>query len=165
MSSIYITFFTLILIGLLCSYIAQSRNRNATVWFIIGFCTGLLGVTILFLLPNRANRQLKAAPVLNSDMADPAPINPEENIEPTPLPEEKVTNEPPKPLDDKTAQELYYYYIDKDSESVGPINFTALKKALQDQIIALTTPIWYEQLNDWATLNDLPELKEILGKE
>ena len=36
-----------------CAYIADKKNRNKAVWFIIGLLTGVLGLIVILILKKR----------------------------------------------------------------------------------------------------------------
>ena len=53
------------------------------------------------------------------------------------------------------------FYIHNGTEQQGPFTIEELKL----QNVDLSTPIWYEGLNDWSTIGEIEELKKMLLHE
>jgi hypothetical protein len=49
----------LLILGIVCAVIADSKGRSAIAWFFIGFLAGLIGLIILLVLPNLKEAEQK----------------------------------------------------------------------------------------------------------
>lgn len=129
------------LIGYLCSRIAQNRGRNPMLWFILGAILGLIAVIVLYILPSRV--------VVASAGAIPENKVSDEDV--SYIPPEDVASRPPEAL---------WYYLDKENNQFGPMSFNALQSAWNSDEINAATYVWNEKMEDWKTLEELPETLE-----
>jgi Short C-terminal domain len=65
-----IYFVAAILGGIVCAFLATSQNRNPFGWFVIGFLLPLVGVILLFVLPDPASAGLAAPAAQPSTYVD-----------------------------------------------------------------------------------------------
>jgi hypothetical protein len=131
------------LIGYLCSRIAQNRGRNPMIWFALGAILGLLAVIALYILPQKV-------------AVAPAGIVPENKVR-----EEEISYTPPEDVATGPPEALWYY-LDKENNQYGPMSFYALKSAWNSDEIDATAYVWNENMEDWKTLEELPETLEII---
>ncbi len=130
------------LLGYLCSKIALKRGRNPIVWFALGAILGLLAVIALYMLPKKAMVLPAAgAPITSQTM------------------EKEVTNGSADDIN-RRPPELLWYYLDKEDKQYGPMSFYALQKAWDDDQIIGSTYVWNEEMDNWKTLENLPDLLE-----
>ena len=55
-----------------------------------------------------------------------------------------------------TSNKIYYLY--NGTKQLGPFNI----EELMNQNIDLNTPVWFEGMNDWSTIGEIDELKNLL---
>lgn len=125
------TIFFLIAVGAICSRYAKQRGRNPVGWFFIGLAMGLLGILLLFILPQKSALATTAGTTINID-------------------------EPPvqkKPAPPKTPS--YWYYLGSNKTQVGPISKEELQKDLSEGKLSEKTLVWNETLEDWVPYRDL----------
>lgn len=133
---------TSILMGFFCAKTANARGRNPNLWFLLGASLGLLAMLFLFVLPPKP---LTAPSIQEAPNKGRPP--------PSFIPAEDVGSAPPKPL---------WYYLDKEEKQCGPMSFHALREAWEAEEISTNTYLWNETMNDWQTLESLPETLEEL---
>lgn len=124
-----------LIFGGVSSYCAKDRGRDPFTWFFIGVLLGIFGLLLLFLLPSLATNQA---------------VN-EENNEAAPFVEEK--RETPYRL--KT-----WFYLNVSHDQIGPLSFPQLKNAGKAGRIDATTLVWCEEMPEWKSLAELPELRD-----
>ncbi len=113
-------------LGSISAYLANRRGRNPYSWFTIGFVFGLLGVLALFILP------LPRKKILQPAAAKPTP----------------------QPYIDGPS-DRFWYYLDENRSSQGPISHNALTQAWQSGSIRSNTFVWHEDLSTWKPLQEL----------
>ena len=113
------------------------------IWFVLGAILGLIAIITLYILPPKA--------IVAPAAGDPLVLQSMEKEMMT-GPADDINSRPP---------ELLWYYLDKEDKQYGPMSFYALQSAWdEDQIIA-STYVWNEEMDNWKTLENLPDL---LGK-
>lgn len=133
---IFIVIISWLLFGGASSYFASQRGRDPFSWFIIGMLLGILGLLLLFLLPS---------------------INQEESVD---LKESKEKES--FDLDDNSYLLKAWYYLDDQSQQIGPNSFNQMKAAERLGKLHPETLVWCEGMEDWTALSGLPEISEAL---
>lgn len=118
-----------VLFGLACAYYAKERGRKPMHWFFIGLFLGIIGLILLFILPSLKNIQKK---ILTAAAV------------------------PPPSIPDK-LQKLWYY-LDGNNEQFGPMSFTALKRAKDEEKISSQSYVWNEEMDNWKKYEEAIEL-------
>ena len=113
-------------IGSISGYLASRKGRNPYAWFAIGFIFGLLGVLALFIISAPGKKSSK-----------------------TP-----VAKPTPRPFIDGPI-DRFWYYLDEERISQGPMSHNALTQAWQNGSIGSSTFVWHEDLNTWMPLQEL----------
>ncbi|QVL58165.1 MAG: DUF4339 domain-containing protein [Simkaniaceae bacterium] len=113
------------------------------IWFALGAILGLLAVIALYILPQKV-------------AVAPAGIVPENKVR-----EEEISYTPPEDVATRPPEALWYY-LDKENNQYGPMSFYALKSAWNSDEIDATAYVWNENMEDWKTLEELPETLEII---
>ena len=142
--NIMYTFFSIVLwliLGTICSRVARHRGRNPTLWFFLGVVLGVIGLLILYIMPSK-KAAVATAPATAS-------IRNEEPIEIS------VSPTDPAPPAEST---ILWYYLDNENKQYGPMSFTALQGAWDDDQITSSTYVWNEKMENWQTLEELPDL-------
>ena len=135
-------------VGLLTAYLADKRGRNAFAWFGLGFLFGLLALVVLYLIPS-----LATAKAADGEGSHTASSNPET------LAGEIVEEEPPAYI------KFQWYYLDKQRKQQGPVPFRDLLKLWNDREVGSATLVWYEELEDWKRIRELPGLQTVIIEE
>ena len=124
-----LTLFFWLFFGGISAYYAIQRGRNPYTWFLVGLFLGIIGLALLFILPNQ-----KTAP---QETAAPAPIK-----DPVPSPQ----------------SQKFWYYLDADNQQFGPMSHTALENALKEGKVTLTTFVWNEEMDGWKPYAEVQPL-------
>ncbi|MBI5346205.1 MAG: DUF4339 domain-containing protein [Chlamydiae bacterium] len=123
--------------GIISAYMAHKKQKNLFLWFAIGLFFGIFGIAYLYFLIKKEALQEKTKPIL-----------------PPPKKEVKPTEE----------DLVFWYYLDKEDKSTGPISFTALMKELKIGNITNTTYVWNENLTSWRALNEVSKSENLSQK-
>lgn len=116
--------------GSISAWLASRKGRNPYAWFTAGFIFGLLGVLALFILPQPRRKNLRTE--------QPAPA--------------------PQPFIDGPS-DRFWYYLDDNRASQGPMSHNALTQAWQKGSIGSSTFVWHEDLSTWKPLQELIKYK------
>ncbi|MDN3508826.1 MAG: DUF4339 domain-containing protein [Candidatus Neptunochlamydia sp.] len=111
------------------------------IWFALGALLGLIAIIVLYVLPPKG--ATAPARVLSGKQK-------QDNTPPY-LPSEDVATRPPEAL---------WYYLDKENNQYGPMSFNALKSAWNHKEIDPCTYVWNENMEEWKTLENLPDALE-----
>lgn len=114
-----------LIIGGWTSYLAKFRGRDPRIWFLLGFCFGLLGLVALLVMPDLSKNQ-----------------EGEEELE--------ITVEPIIP----DAVEKQWFYLDADEQQKGPVDYEFLKLLFEDKKISSTSFVWSEGMEEWKTIEE-----------
>lgn len=123
-------------LGWISSRMALRRGRNPALWFFLGVILGVIAVAILYFLPSKQT----LAPVAGREIA-PSTI--------AVSPSEDISTKPPEKL---------WYYLDKEKNQHGPMSVYALQEAWDNDLITASTFLWNEDMENWARLENLPDL-------
>lgn len=119
--------------GATAAYYAQLKGRDPISWFVIGMLLGLVGLLILFFLPQ---------------------------IEQKVMPEDSLP-EPQVPLQGGGLQESVrfkeWFYLDQAHTQQGPISFLALERLIDQGELLGTSLIWSEGMEGWRPVETIPE--------
>lgn len=137
------TFFSVLLwliIGAICSRTAKQRGRSPSLWFFLGILLGVIGLIILYILPPKKI-------VLATAPSSP-PLSP------------PLIEDTPSLARTESAPEttILWYYLDEGNKQFGPMSFHALQTAWDEDQITSTTYVWNEQMENWKTLGEIPDL-------
>jgi GYF domain 2 len=105
--------------GAIASYYAKRKGRNPYLWFAIGCFFGIFGIIAVFFLKAPSKKTLPSA------------------------------EEPPLAPSLKSLPRRSWYYLDENTQQIGPITTTALEEAWEEGKILLTTYVWHEGMEDW----------------
>lgn len=133
------------LLGGICAYVAKQRNRNPIGWFFLGALLGVIGLIILYILPSKAK-------------AIETPSTAPQAAVPTPEITADIPPSPPETSSAPSGTRKLWYYLDEDNNQYGPMSFPALREAWLDDKIANSTYLWNEDMEEWKSLEDLPEI-------
>ena len=114
------------------------------IWFALGAILGLIAVIVLYILPPK---------VATAPAGGILPGKQKQAKSPSYIPCEDVTTRPPEAL---------WYYLDKENNQYGPMSFNTLKSAWNCEEIDPSTYVWNENMEEWQTLEDLPDTLETI---
>jgi hypothetical protein len=168
--------------GLICAAIANSRGRSAVGWFFIGFFFCFAPV-LLLVLPDlkvqeeqqkklhRENRRLREQLKKDRSVADARHASAAERL--TAHDRALGLDTAPPPLDgpeqDQPLQLLpadlvgaQWYFLDQEREQQGPIALEDLAGHLHQGAIDGSTLVWTRSFDEWMALADVPGLEDEL---
>lgn len=125
----------LLLIGSITAHYAVQRGRSPVYWFTLGALFGIMGLLLLFLLPDLANQKDKKTNIVQSSV------------------QSHIAND---------YKGKKWYYLDDAHAQQGPMDFERLIPAWNDQLISSKTFVWSEGMSDWKTIEELHQFKEAL---
>ncbi|MCH9631006.1 MAG: hypothetical protein S4CHLAM37_10180 [Chlamydiia bacterium] len=132
-----------VLMGLVTAFFARDRrNRDFSIWFILGFMFGLLAFVPLLFLPKlekkkKEEEKPKEEPIITVDLTPKLPM-----------------------------REQLWYFLDEKQTQVGPVSFEGLRKHFLTGSVGTTSYVWNAMMKDWETLQELPEyLNEITSED
>lgn len=147
--SILVGFILLLVVAGFTSYYAEKKGRNPVVWFVISLLFGVLAPLVLFMLPQVSKEE-----------------QPSPSVYPTP-----IENSPPQPpaLDankklNGQVEDKLWYYLDTEHQQYGPVSIIGLQELWNTGKLDLNSYVWAEEMKTWELVDNLPELKEALGK-
>ncbi len=120
-----------IFLGFLTAYLAGRKNKNPQIWFWVGLTLGLLGILLLYLIPEKVVKKPKAAP-----------------LKPVELPP------PPQP---QSEQEWHYYNNEK--LRCGPIGRKELIELIEKKQLQAGSYVWTPGLEDWKKVQEIGDLQ------
>lgn len=136
-----LSFIIFLLLGSLTAYLAQQRGRDPYLWFAVGGLFGLLGLLVLFLLPqidkNAETETKQTVPDKDIILVEPLP-------------------------DPLNAQ---WYYLDEKNQQQGPIGIRALKQKWLEEGIDMETLVWCEGMEYWKRISQIESLENRLSSE
>ncbi|PCI95692.1 hypothetical protein COB11_01540 [Candidatus Aerophobetes bacterium] len=131
-----------VLMGLVTAFFARNRrNRDFSIWFILGFMFGLLAFVPLLFLPKLKKKKKENAskeePIITVDLTPKLPM-----------------------------REQLWYFLDEKQTQVGPVSFEGLRKHFLTGTVGTTSYVWNAMMKDWEPLQALPEyLNEITSED
>jgi GYF domain 2 len=126
-----------LMIGSATAYFANQRGRDPWKWFMIGMLLGVLGLLLLFLLPNAKEGKLPPA-VEESEYS--------------------IVELEPEPSSKTAFDNQDWYYYDHKKERQGPILSENLKALWKQGEVDEETFLWCEGMTEWKKLETLPDL-------
>lgn len=135
-----------LLLGWVTSYYAQQRGRDPLIWFLVGMFLGLIGLLLLFILPSVTNDKEKENSSLDEQDELKEGISQTIEIQP-----EFIQKQPEYAISQ-------WYYLDKERQQQGPVEFEELKKIWVDHQIDFLTYVWHEGMENWKKIEELPDL-------
>ena len=148
------SFLTMVLFWIACgalsAYLAKQRNRNPIIWFSMGLLFSLFGLLCLLLLPSK---KAPSQPVIVAKNASPPDIKHIHNE--AAAFSDGPPFQPPQTLRISRDTTMDWYFIDHNSNVVGPTKLADLRKALLSQKLDNQTYIWCEEFPDWTQIKNL----------
>ncbi|MAD34954.1 MAG: hypothetical protein CMJ88_14535 [Planctomycetes bacterium] len=161
---VLITIVSKAIFGVICAIIAQSRGRNATGWFFIGFALDCIGMILVLSLPDLKieeerdrrrtleQRKLREQIAKERQVADSRHSNIERRLN---VHDEALgldTSTPPAlptagPMP-QISNETQWFYA-RDNERQGPVSTKTLQHLLLTSAIDDDTLVWSEGMPDW----------------
>ena len=136
-AQLFLTVLLWLIIGGATAYYAKQRGRDPLLWFMIGMLLGLLGLLLLFLLPN----------------VNPEAVAKEKESEGPAAPPQKT---PPELPHDYFIKEWYYY--DSEHNRQGPVRYEALKSLWQNGSLKEDSFVWSDGMEEWKKIAQVPTL-------
>lgn len=129
--SLFISIALWLIIGAISAYYAQLRGRDPISWFVIGMLLGLIGLLILFFLPQLEQK-----------------VVPEE--------ESLILKEPQKSPNYRLNS---WFYLDSTHTQQGPISYLTLEKLLDQGELTGSSLVWSEGMEGWRPIETLPDFQ------
>ncbi|NGX31716.1 MAG: hypothetical protein K940chlam8_01092 [Chlamydiae bacterium] len=147
---LYLVFLLLVslLFALLIQQAAKLRGRSPRLWFVLGICFGLLALVALYLLPQKSIKEEKVIPVAVNNQA---------------MPEEPKENDPSFIETPKNNDASYWYFINQDKKTIGPMSFEHLCQEYFEGKLQQRTYIWADHMTDWERLESMSRLSAELA--
>lgn len=132
--------------GSLCSNLAKQKNRSSTIWFVVGFLTGIFGVMAIFILPVRkVLPETKLATVGAKEWGS--------------VEEKEKDN---TPMIRYTLEKSRWYWLDSQHVQQNEISFVELKEMWKENKLGKETFIWQKGMKEWKKIKDTKLLLELL---
>lgn len=144
MDKIFICLMLWLLMGSLNAYYAHLRGRDPIAWFMLGVPLGLLGLIILFFLPNGQ-----------------VPKHFDESHFPETTPRSEI-NDVNAPNSEALTKE--WYYIDNQQQRQGPISLKDLQFHFFQKDLSYRSLVWSEGMDQWEKVEDIPQLKSLASE-
>lgn len=167
MQSIYPIAFIWILVGLMTAYLAKNRGRSPFIWFFVGLFLGLLGLAMLFIFPNKEQKQSSRKAVTNGSGF-------QEAHQEAALPSEDNSGSSSFNRSQQNLKRIpgslsiKWYFIDSSSpqhEVLGPMNITEMRKSIHEKRLDENVYIWCEHFEDWAQVSEFSNRSILLDKD
>lgn len=142
----FLMVFIWILFGALNAWYANYKGRDPFIWFFLGILLGIVGLVILYFLPD-----LSANTAVNNDHPEPSPDKPMVELLPA----------TPKILQPEQKE---WYYLDRKNNQQGPVGIAAMTEEWHKGEIDQETYVWCESLDQWYRIKELPNLLNELYK-
>lgn len=136
----------LLLIGSITAHFAAKRGRSPINWFLIGALLGIMGLLLLFLLPNLATgKSLEKSSAAQTTANQPMSFD-----QPNTVSEYKRKK---------------WFYLDNTHAQQGPVDFEKLMPAWKNKEISGQTFVWSEGMADWKKIEELQQFQSAILKE
>lgn len=119
-----------ILMAFACYHQAKKLGREPFIWGILGFLFGIFPLLFLYFTRKKAPEAPKKA-----------------NTPPEVIPLSL-------PFDSK-----YWYYLDPQHQSQGPMDFLRLKDAWKSQVVQGQSYVWYDKMSEWKKVDEVDSLR------
>lgn len=129
--TLFISIALWLIIGATSAYYAQLRGRDPISWFVIGMLLGVIGLLILFFLP-----QLEQKVVPEDTLLEPLPVAPV----------------------GQSIRFKEWFYLDPHHVQQGPISFLALERLIDQGYLKHSSLIWSEGMEGWSPVESIPDL-------
>ena len=126
------------LMGTLCSYLARQRGRDPAIWFFLGMLLGILGVIVLFILPDLSKTE---KPVQEEQEA----LYSESQISPE-------------------IRFPQWFYLDKEKKAQGPFSFEQFSNLWKEGVFNEEAYVWKEGMAKWEKVSQIPLLLGTLDR-
>jgi hypothetical protein len=126
-----------LIMGAIAAYIARRRGKNPYLWFGIGMLLGILGLFLIFFIPNKKR-----------------PSQTQDSLAKEPIVTLDIT-----PTVSASSKEKLWYYLSKSNEQFGPMSFDFLKKAFFEGKIKASTYVWNEELDNWKMFENIFDIR------
>lgn len=172
-----------VIFSIVCLLLAQARGRSAVGWAIGGFFFGCFALILILVLPDlkamdgrenrlrKQNRRLRERQQSDRRTADDRYDEQNKRLRAHDLtlgmdtqppsiasgasePQWQLTSDPAHIEDDGTE---WFYATGGKQE--GPITFGAMKSLWQANHVNADTLVWSQGMNDWASIDDVTELR------
>lgn len=146
-TTIIVTLIVWIALGVITANLAKQRGRDPFIWFFIGTVFGLLGMLLLFILPNLSSEEVKKTEKTDDNVVLPVIVE-ELPLEPSQL-----------------FQLKDWFCIDSTTKGqLGPMSFDALKGLWKKEKVVPGTYVWSEGMSEWQPVENVKNLEEALMK-
>ena len=173
----------MLVFGVICGMIANSRGRSGVGWFFIGAFLHCFALVLLLVLPDlkvleerdrelrRENRRLREQLKKDRAVADARyqETNRRITAHDRALGVDTATHAV-GPAEDETRaalpaadfEDVKWYYLDEHRERQGPFDFKQMKRLWREATIGARTMIWNKSFAYWTYLGDVAGLEEEL---
>ena len=176
--------------GGICAAIAHERGRSPIGWFVVGAIFSCLGLILLLVLPNLKQQEAQHSRMrsenrrLRERLRKERMVSDERHaatnqrlavhdealgVDTIGADEERATIEtgqidsemapPPTPVVDDGTE---WYYLEGQSR-IGPVRMVDMQRLWGDRRISTETLVWSADMNDWAALRSVENLRKALG--
>jgi hypothetical protein len=139
---IFISLTLWLIMGSLTAYFASQRGRDPIAWFVLGMFLGLLGLLILFLLPNLTDKSENSS----DEGMDESQLFEADYVD---VSKEYIGKE--------------WYFLDDHREQQGPLSFESLQDEWRKNKISTDSYVWSDGMADWKRIIDLKGFIEALN--
>jgi hypothetical protein len=133
----------ILLTAFAAAYFAKLKGRDPILWFVIGFLFTIPALILLYLLPDSNESDVTMT------VSEPDP---------------SLTPSPTKVIERLPDENKLWYYLDQEHEQMGPVSVVALRDLWNTGLLEPGSLVWTEGMSKWETIEELPELREILNK-
>jgi hypothetical protein len=129
-------------IGVITAIVASYRGRNVIAWFFLGFLFGVMGLLLLFFLPDHSKKDDEEKKITVDVKIWPA-IDTIDEYEET--------------------DEYEWFYLDSQHSQHGGIDTDGLRAVWQEGAIDETTYIWHDGMEQWKPICEVSFLKNLFN--
>lgn len=132
-----------IISGVVTALVAKQKQRNAVIWFFLGFCFGLFSLIFVSLLPSKGSPKTNEVASFSYADSSAQALPPEENMPATSS--EKILRIP-------MNLNIDWYYIDQNLTTQGPFKLKELRRIVVEKKLSEETYIWCDECDDWTPI-------------